>query len=244
MSKVISVHPQGSARVINLTVNKNHTFITANGIITHNCDGAAISLQSGLKSFLELFSANCRFILTANNKHKIIDPIRSRCTEIDFTMQGDEKPKLAAGFYRRVADILALENVTAEPKVVAKLVERNFPDFRKTLNELQRHAANGNIDASALIDHAADSYKELTTALKARDFKTVRSWLGKNQDVDLTVLSREIYNTALTQMKDASIPGLILILADYGYKSAFCADQQINAAACMVEIMSGCEWNV
>lgn len=239
---VISVVPVGRGRVMNLQVHKNHTFVTENGIVTHNCDGLTPAIQGALKSFIELFSANCRFILTANNKHKIIEPIHSRCTVVDFKIEPADKPKIAAQFFRRVIEILKTENVEFDQKVVAKLVERNFPDFRRTLNELQRFSATGKLDTEILADYAGDNFKELIGYLKTADFTNMRKWVARNEDIDPAILFRSVYDAAITQMKPKSLPALVLTLADYSYKSSFCLDQQINTTACMVEIMSGCEW--
>ena len=211
-------------------------------VILDEADGASVNLQAGLKGFLEQFSANCRFIFTANTKHKIIDPIQSRCTVIDFSIDPSEKPKIASNFYRRIVEILNLEKVEFDQKVVAKIVEKNFPDFRTTLNVLQRHSAGGKIEADALNDHSADNIKELIGYLKDQDFKNMRQWIGKNQDLDTSTIFRGIYEQSLTKMSPKTIPQLILILADYGYKSAFALDQQINTTAAMIEIMSSCEW--
>ncbi|MHB8123390.1 MAG: AAA family ATPase [Desulfuromonadaceae bacterium] len=242
MSIATSITPIGRGRVMNLTVHKNHTFVTGNGIVTHNCDGSTPDFQAGLKGFLEAFSANCRFIFTANIKHKIIEPIRSRCTNVDFSYDTKEKAKIASSFFRRVVEILNHENIEFDQKVVAKLVERNFPDFRKTLNELQRHSQNGKIDSDVLNDHSGDNLKELVGFLKKTDFTEIRKWVARNEDLDPATIFRGIYDIALTQMKPQTIPNLVLVIADYGYKAAFCADQQVNTTACMVEIMTECEW--
>lgn len=212
-------------------------------VVLDEADGLTPAIQGGLKAFLEQFSANCRFILTANIKHKIIDPILSRCTVVDFRIDGTEKAKVAAQFYRRVTQILDTESVTYDAKVVAKLVERNFPDFRKTLNELQRWSSGGNLDSEVLADHSGDSLRELIGYLKEANFTAARKWVGQNEDIDSAHLFRGIYDTAITQMQPKSLPALVLTLADYGYKSAFCVDQQVNTMACLVEIMSNCEWN-
>lgn len=211
-------------------------------VILDEADGLTHVMQGALKGFIEAFSANCRFIFTANAKHKIIEPIHSRCTVVDFTINPQERPRIATQFYRRVVDILTAEDVMFDAKAVAKLVERNFPDFRKTLNELQRHSANGKIDSEILADHSGDSFKELVNLIKDKDFTGTRKWVGVNQDIEASTLFRAIYDISLTQMKPKDIPNLVLILADYGYKSAFALDQQINTMACLVEIMSNCAW--
>jgi DNA polymerase III delta prime subunit len=211
-------------------------------VIFDEFDGVKIDAQNATKAFIEQFSSNCRFIFTANVKHKIIEPIQSRCTVVDFNIEPQEKPKLAAQFYRRVVDILTFEKIEFDSKVVAKLVERNFPDFRKTLNELQRFSSAGKIDSSILADHAGDNLRELIGYLKEKDFKNTRIWIGKNEDIDTAVIFRGIYDVAIQQMKPSTLPQLVLILADYGHKSVFCIDQQVNTTAACVEIMMQCEW--
>jgi len=211
-------------------------------IIMDEADGVTHDGQNALKGALEAFSSNCRFIFTANRVHKIIDPIKSRCTAIDFRIDPSEKTRLAATFYKRIVEILNAEKVTFEAKVVAKLVERNFPDFRKTLNELQRYSMGGAIDSGILVNYSQENFKDLIRSLKEKDFKAMREWVGKNQDIDSSTIFRTVYDIADTAMKPQSLPNLIVILADYGYKSVFCTDQQINTTACMLEIMQGCEW--
>lgn len=212
-------------------------------VIMDEADGITPIMQGALKGFLETFSANCRFIFTCNIKHKIIEPIQSRCSVVDFSYNSTEKPKIAAAFYRRVADILSFEKVDFEPKAVAKLVERNFPDFRKTLNELQKASASGNIGAEILIDHSSDNINDLVKLLKENNFNEMRKWVAQNEDIEPAIIFRGIYDIAKNTMKANSLAELILILADYGYKSAFCLDQQINTTACMLEIMSRCKWD-
>lgn len=211
-------------------------------VILDEADGLTPIMQGALKGFLESFSANCRFIFTCNVRHKIIEPIQSRCTVVDFKIDATDKPKIAASFFKRITEILKQENIEYDQAVVAKIVTKNFPDFRKTLNELQRHSQTGKIDVDILNDHTGDSFKELIGFLKQADFTNVRKWVGQNEDIDTATLFRAIYDIALVQMKPKSLPELILHLANYGYKSAFCVDQQINTMACMLEIMTTCEW--
>jgi len=211
-------------------------------VILDEADGTTPIMQGALKGFLEAFSANCRFIFTANVKHKIIEPIRSRCTVVDFRFDSQEKPKIAAQFFRRIIDILETERVEYDNKVVAKLVERNFPDFRKTLNELQRYAVSGKIDSGILVNYGEENFKELAKYLKDKNFTEVRKWVARNEDVEPSLVFASIYDIANEQMKKQTLPNLVLILADYGYKSAFCVDQQINTTACLVEVMTNCQW--
>jgi len=200
------------------------------------------STQPALRNFMEEFSKNCGFILTCNFKNRIIEPLHSRCSVVEFTIPSVEKPKMAAGFYKRCIDILNQENVTAEPKAVAAVVEKHFPDFRRTLNELQRYSATGKIDAGILVNVQETSLKELIGYLKTKDFTHVRKWVGENLDTDPVVLFRKFYDTASEMMKTASIPQLVLLIAEYQYKQAFVADSEINMVAFLTEVMVECEF--
>lgn len=195
------------------------------------------STQPALRNFMEEYSSNCGFILTCNFANRIIEPLHSRCSVIDFKLAKEDKPRVAATFYRRVIDILTTEGVEHDGKVVAAVVEKHFPDFRRTINELQRYAASGKVDSGILIDRKNASLKELLGFLKEKSFTNVRKWVGENSDIDTNVFFRELYDTASDWLKPQSIPRLVLILADYQYKAAFVADPEINLAACLTEIM-------
>jgi DNA polymerase III delta prime subunit len=197
------------------------------------------STQPALRGFIEEFSKNCRFILTCNYKNKIIQPLHSRTTVIDFKMSKEEKPAIATKFFKRVTDILKEENVTFDPKVVAEVLNKHFPDYRRVLNELQRYAASGNIDVGVLGNVSDVNMKELLLALREKDFKKMRAWVVNNIDNDPTLLFRKLYDTLLHEV--VQVPQLVLLLADYSYKSAFCSDQEINLVACLTEIMAACE---
>lgn len=196
------------------------------------------STQPALRAFIEEFSNNCRFILTCNFKARIIEPLHSRCAVIDFKIDATEKPKVAAAFYRRVLDILSFEKVEADGKVVAELITKYFPDYRRVLNELQRYAVSGKIDAGILVNMSEESFKELFKNVAAKNFNEVRKWVGKNSDMDSAELFRQFYDSAKDIVDQKSIPQLILILADYQYKAAFVADQEINTMAALTEIMA------
>jgi DNA polymerase III delta prime subunit len=211
-------------------------------VIMDEADGIKIDAQNGLKAFLEQFSSNCRFIFTCNVKHKIIEPIRSRCLVVDFSFESNEKQKIAAAFYKRIVNILEQENVQFDKKTVAKLVEKNFPDFRKTLNELQRYSVSGVIDSGILVNHTEETFAPLFEAIVKKDFASARKWVGQNDDIDPALIFRTIFEVAEKKMQKQSIASLILILADYGYKSAFCVDQQVNTMACILEVMTNCVW--
>lgn len=200
------------------------------------------STQPALRSFIEEFSNNCRFILTCNFKNRIIQPLHSRCSVIDFKIEGKDKPKIAANFYRRVVDILKRENVEFDSKVVAKVVETYFPDFRRCLNELQRYSVSGVIDTGILSNLSDETMKELVGYLKDKDFVNTRKWVGRNTDLDTSVLFRRLYDTATEYMDSSSIPPMVIILADYQYKAAFVADQEVNNVAALTEIMMNCKF--
>lgn len=202
----------------------------------------ADSVQPALRSFIEEFSNNCRFIFTCNFKHRIIEPLRSRCANIDFKIDGKEKQQLAAQFFKRAAQILKQEQVEFDPKVVAELITQHFPDYRRILNELQRYSVTGKIDSGIFVNLSEDSYKELISSLKNRNFTDVRKWVGKNSDIDTATLFRQLYDSSADHLESGTIPNLILILAEYQYKSAFVADQELNTMAAMTEIMVQCKF--
>jgi len=198
------------------------------------------STQPALRAFIEEFSANCRFIFTCNFKNRIIPPLHSRCAVIEFKIGKEERPKIAARFFKRVNEILINEKVEADPKVVAKVLEKHFPDYRRVLNELQRYASSGKIDEGILVNMGEVNMQDLTSALKDKDWKKMRTWVVNNLDNDPQTLFRKIYDTLLDSV--VQVPQLVLLLADYQYKAAFCADQEINLVACLTEIMASVEF--
>lgn len=200
----------------------------------------ANSTQPALRNFMEEFSKNCGFILTCNFRNKIIDPLQSRCSVVDFTIPKEERTKLAGQFYKLACNILEKENVEFEQPVVAEVIKKYFPDWRRVLNELQRYAATGKIDSGILSNFKQDSLKTVIKDMKDKNFTAVRRWVGENSDLDPATFYRELYDTAYDFLEVKSVPQLVLILADYQYKSAFVADQEINTAACLTEIMVEC----
>jgi len=200
------------------------------------------STQPALRNFMEEFSKNCGFILTCNFLNRIIDPLQSRCSVINFSIPKDEKPKMAADFYKRVKFILDNENVSYDNKAVAEVIKRHFPDFRKVLNELQRYGASGSIDSGILARISDVSIDELITSLKDRNFTDMRNWVANNIDSDPDTLYRKLYDNASQYVEDSSIPKLVLIIADYQYKNAFVADHEVNLVACLTEVMLECEF--
>lgn len=202
----------------------------------------AESVQPALRSFIEEFSNNCRFIFTCNFKHRIIEPLRSRCANIEFKVDAGEKQAIAAQFFKRVTQILKNENVEFDPKVVSELIIKHFPDYRRILNELQRYSVSGKIDTGIFVNLSEESYKDLYKALKERDFTEVRKWVAKNSDADTPVLFKELYDNANNFLDQSTIHNLILILADYQYKAAFVADHELNIMAALTEVMIQCKF--
>ena len=197
------------------------------------------STQPALRGFIEEFSKNCRFIFTCNFANRIIAPLHSRTTVIDFRLTKQDRPQMAAKFFKRVVDILNQENITHNPKVVAEIVNKYFPDYRRVLNELQRYSSSGTIDEGILVNISDANMKELISALREKDFKKMRTWVVNNLDNDPNVLFRKLYDVLISEV--AQVPQLVLLLADYQYKAAFVADAEINLVACLTEIMAACE---
>lgn len=198
----------------------------------------ANSTQPALRSFIEEFSANCRFIFTCNFKNRILEAIHSRCACIDFKIDNKDKQVLLATFFKRASQILKQENVDFDQKVVAELITKHFPDYRRVLNELQRYSVSGKIDSGILVNMSQESFKDLIKMMKEKDFTNVRKWVGKNSDSDTVALFRELYDNSVTYMAPESIPQLVLILADYQYKAAFVADHELNIMAALTEVMA------
>ena len=202
----------------------------------------AQSIQPALRGAIEEFADNCRFIITCNYKNRIISPIHSRCTNIEFIIPSEERPTLAAQFMERVKNILNIEGIPYEDAILAQLITKYFPDFRRVLNELQRYSVAGIIDVGILSQIGEIQVKELVTSMKEKNFTEARKWVVSNLDNSQTELFRKIYDGLYEYVQSSSIPQAILILADYQYKSAFVADQEINLTACIVELMMECEF--
>ena len=198
------------------------------------------STQPALRAFIEEFANNCRFIFTCNFKNRIIAPLHSRTAVIEFKLTKADRPKMAGRFMKRLSDILATENVTFDEKVVAEVLKKHFPDYRRVLNELQRYSVSGTIDEGILVNVQEVNMKELVASLKGKDFKKMRNWVVDNIDNDPNLIFRKIYDTILDDVKYPS--QLVLLLADYQYKAAFAANPEINLVACLAEIMAGMEW--
>jgi DNA polymerase III delta prime subunit len=194
------------------------------------------STQPALRGFIEEFSSNCRFILTCNFKNRIIDPLHSRCSIYEFNI--GNKSKMAGHFMQRLQFILDSENITYENQVLAELIMKYIPDWRRVLNECQRYGMSGHIDTGILVTLSESSIKGLMEDLKSKNFKKMRKWVTDNMDVESTKIFRMVYDNMIEYIMPSSIPQLVLILADYSYKDSFVADHELNVVACMTEIMS------
>ena len=197
------------------------------------------STQPALRGFIEEFSANCRFILTCNFKNRIIEPLHSRTSVIEFAMPKKEKEALAGQFMQRVQQILSVESINSEPAVIAELIMKYFPDFRRTLNELQRYSNFGKIDSGILVNANDIALDTLMSALKIKDFRKMRQWVADNIDIEPASTFRKVYDNMNEYVEPQSIPQLVLILADYQYKNSFVADHELNMVACLTEVMAG-----
>jgi DNA polymerase III delta prime subunit len=211
-------------------------------VIIDEADYLGRELQPALRNFMEDLSSNCGFIFTCNFKSKIIAPLHSRCSVIDFKLNKDDRVKVAAQFMKRLQQILKTENVKYDNAVVAEVLKKYFPDWRRVLNELQRYAATGAIDTGILAGMNDETMEQLVGYLKTKNFTAIRKWIGENPDVSIDELFKKFYDTASEKMTPASIPDLVTILADHQYKSAFVANQEINLASCMVQIMVMCQF--
>lgn len=198
------------------------------------------STQPALRGFIEEFSSNCRFIFTCNFKNKIIAPLHSRTTVIEFKLAKADKQKAASQFFSRVINILVNENIQFDKNVIAKLIEKHFPDYRRILNELQRYSASGTIDEGILANLQDVNIKELIDSLREKDFKKMRQWVANNIDADPQTIFRKLYDSLTEHVK--TVPQMVLLIADYQYKAAFVADQEINLVACLTEIMASVEF--
>lgn len=200
------------------------------------------STQPALRNFMEEFSSNCGFILTCNFKNRIIQPLQSRCSVIDFTIKNADRPALAGQFFTRICNILEIESVKFDKKVVAAFIQKHFPDWRRVINELQRYSASGSIDSGILASIEEVTIKELISHMKNKNFTNVRKWVAQNIDNDVSSIFRKFYDQSNELFTSASVPQLVLTIADYQYKAAFVVDQEINLSACLAEIMVNCEF--
>ena len=225
------------ASTVSLTSDSKHKVI-----IIDEADNTTSDVQLLLRASIEEFSRNCRFIFTCNYKNKIIDPLHSRCSVVDFSVNKKDKPTIASQFFARLNSILEEEKVEADKKVLAELINKHFPDWRRVLNECQRYAVSGNIDSGILAAFSDVAVNDLIKNLKQKNFSEVRKWVVTNMDNDTSVLLRRIYDSLYDSLEHSSIPAAVLIIAKYQYQIAFVADQEINLLAALTEIMVECEF--
>jgi DNA polymerase III delta prime subunit len=225
------------ASTVSLTGSSKHKVI-----IIDEADNTGNDVQLLLRANIEAFYNNCRFIFTCNYKNKIIEPLHSRCAVIDFTIKGKQRVQLAGSFFQRLQTILDTERIEYDQKVVAELVSKHFPDFRRVLNECQRYSTGGKIDSGILASFSDISVNELIKNLKEKNFTEVRKWVVSNLDNDASNLLRRIYDASFDCLSPQSIPAAVLVIAKYQYQCAFCADQEINLLAALTEIMCECEF--
>jgi len=211
-------------------------------IIIDEADNTTPDVQLLLRASIEEFSNNCRFIFTCNYKNKIIEPLHSRCAVIDFSIKGKQKAEIATCFFKRLNSILEQEGIEADKKVLAELINKHFPDWRRVLNECQRYSVGGKIDSGILATFSDISVNDLIKNLKEKNFSEVRKWVVTNLDNDTSVLLRRIYDSLNESLVNNSIPAAVLIIAKYQYQVAFVADQEINLLACLTEIMVECNF--
>jgi len=225
------------ATTVSLTSGASHKVV-----IIDEADNTTNDVQLSLRTAVEEFHGNCRFIFTCNFPNKIIEPLHSRCTVIDFRVKNGSKMELQGAFFMRLKQILKENKVEHDDKVLVKLIQRFYPDWRRLINECQRYASTGKIDAAILSEIADVSIEQLMYSLKNREFTNVKKWVVNNIDGDPNIIFRKIYDGLYETIKTSSIPEAVLILAKYQYQIAFVADQEINMLACLTEIMMGCEF--
>ena len=225
------------ASTVSLTSGSSHKII-----IVDEADNTTPDVQLLLRASIEEFQKNCRFIFTCNYKNKIIEPLHSRCSVVDFHIKGKEKAQLASAFLKRINSILEQENIEFELKVVAEVIQKHFPDFRRTLNELQRYASRGKIDTGILAQVSDIKISDLIGYLRDREFTKMKKWVTSNIDNEPQVIMRKIYDNLYTYLLPKSIPEAVLVIGEYQYKATFVMDQEINLVAFLTELMMRCEF--
>ncbi|MDB4342537.1 AAA family ATPase [bacterium] len=226
------------ASTVSLTEHSNHKVVIIDEADYMNAE----SVQPALRNFIETFYKNCRFIFTCNYKMKIIPALHSRCTVIDFAIKNGQKVKTAKAFMTRLSGILKDEQIKFDPKVLAELIQKHYPDFRRTINELQRYSVRGEIDTGVLFNLSESNTKELMVSLKGKKFNDMRKWVINNLDKEPSSLFSTIYNNLYEALEPKSVPQAVLIIAGYQYKAAFVADHEINMVACLTEVMANCNF--
>lgn len=227
---------KGFASSVSLTDSKKVVILDEADYLNPN------STQPALRAFIEEFSSNCRFIFTCNYKNRIIEPLHSRCAVVDFKIDNSEKAEVAGSLFKRVSGILKQESIEFDPKIVAELITKYFPDNRRVINELQRYSVSGKIDSGILLNVTEENFKELVKHMKEKNFTEVRKWVARNSDSESINIFRQLYDTASVNIEQPSIPQLVLILADYQYKAAFVADGELNLMAALTEVMAQCKF--
>ena len=225
------------ASTVSLTSDSKHKVI-----IIDEADNTTPDVQLLLRASIEEFSGNCRFIFTCNYKNKIIEPLHSRCSVIEFSIKGKEKVKIAGLFFKRLQEVLDIERIPYDTPVLAEIINKHFPDWRRVLNECQRYSIGGKIDAGILATFSDVSVNDLIRNLKDKNFPEVRKWVVDNLDNDSSVLLRRLYDSLYETLVSSSIPAAVLIIAKYQYQIAFVADQEINLLAALTEIMVECQF--
>ena len=225
------------ASTVSLSSDSHHKVI-----IVDEADNTTHDVQLALRANIETFSGNCRFIFTCNYKNKLIEPLHSRCSVVDFSIPGAEKRNLAGSFFDRLRFILEEEGVQYDEKVLPQIILKFFPDWRRTLNECQRYAIGGVIDTGILASLSSIKFDQLIVALKNKQFTTAKKWVSSNLDNEPSHIFRTIYDNLYTVFEERTIPQAVLILGNYQYKSAFVADQEINLMSALTEIMMECEF--
>ena len=225
------------ASTVSLSSKANHKVI-----IIDEADNTSKDVQLLLRAFTEEFSSNCRFIFTCNFKNRIIEPLQSRCSAVEFAIKGKEKQKLAGQFFKRLISILEMENIKYDKKVLAELINKHFPDWRRVLNECQRYSISGEIDSGILAAIEEINVNDLIKSLKEKNFPQVRQWVVDNLDNDPSVLLRHVYDALFDALEGPGIAAAVLIIARYQYQIAFVADQEINILAALTEIMVECNF--
>ncbi len=225
------------ASTVSLSSEANHKVI-----IIDEADNTSKDVQLLLRAFTEEFSSNCRFIFTCNFKNRIIEPLQSRCSAVEFGIKGKEKQKLAGQFFKRIISILEIENIKYDKKVLAELINKHFPDWRRVLNECQRYSISGEIDSGILAKIEEINVNDLIKSLKEKNFPQVRQWVVDNLDNDPSVLLRYVYDALFDSLEGPGIAAAVLIIARYQYQIAFVADQEINILAALTEIMVECNF--
>jgi len=233
----VRTNAKNFASTVSLTSESKHKVI-----IIDEADNTTSDVQLLLRASIEEFNNNCRFIFTCNYKNKIIEPLHSRCAVIEFAINKKNKPTIAASFFKRLNYILETEKIESDKKVLAELINKHFPDWRRVLNECQRYSVSGVIDSGILATFSDVEVNDLIKNLKEKNFSEVRKWCVSNLDNDPAVLLRRIYDACYESLSNSSIPAAVLIIARYQYQIAFVADQEINLLACLTEIMVECKF--